>query len=63
MLLLPALQKWLLRMPVWVTAVFTAGSSFCVYFSMYAFRKPFTAAGYANQSFLNIDYKLAPLQQ
>ena len=58
MLLLPALQKWLLRMPVWVTAVFTAGTSFCVYFSMYAFRKPFTAAGYANQSFLNIDYKV-----
>lgn len=52
------LQQWLQRMPGWVIAIYAAGCSFCVYFSMYAFRKPFTAAGFDGQYFLNIDYKI-----
>jgi MFS family permease len=39
-------------------AVFAAVTSFGVYFCMYAFRKPFTAAGFEGQSFLNIPYKV-----
>lgn len=45
-------------MPGWLIAVYAALCSFSVYFCMYAFRKPFTAAGFANQYFLNIDYKV-----
>lgn len=54
----PVLQKWLSQMPAWVVATFAALTSFCVYFSMYAFRKPFTAASFADHSFLNVDYKV-----
>ncbi len=52
------LQKWLTRMPGWFIAVYAAVCSFCVYFSMYAFRKPFTAAGFEGEYFLHIDYKV-----
>lgn len=58
MLVLPALQKRLERMPGWQLALYAAVCSFSVYFCMYAFRKPFTAAGFANMHFLNIDYKV-----
>src|SRR3954465_12700135 len=53
-----SLQKWLQKMPGWFIAVYAAISSFCVYFSMYAFRKPFTAAGFEGEYFLHIDYKV-----
>lgn len=33
-------------------------SAFCVYTCMYAFRKPFTAAGFDNLKFIGIDYKI-----
>lgn len=33
-------------------------SAFCVYTCMYALRKPFTAAGFDDLSFLHIDYKV-----
>lgn len=52
------LQKWLAKMPGWFIAIYAALCSFCVYFSMYAFRKPFTAAGFEGEYFLNIDYKV-----
>ncbi|MCW3111589.1 MAG: hypothetical protein JWQ09_6095 [Segetibacter sp.] len=52
------LQKWLQKLPEWLIAVYAALCSFSVYFCMYAFRKPFTAAGYNGLSFLNIDYKV-----
>jgi MFS family permease len=39
-------------------ALFAAVTSFGVYFCMYAFRKPFTAAGFEGQSFLNVSYKV-----
>jgi len=45
-------------MPEWLIAVFAAICSFCVYFSMYAFRKPFTTAGFEDEYFLHIDYKV-----
>jgi hypothetical protein len=39
-------------------AFYAAVTSFGVYFCMYAFRKPFTAAGFEGQSFLNVSYKV-----
>ena len=53
-----ALQQKLNQMPAWLISVFAAISSFCVYFCMYAFRKPFTSAGFEGISFLKIDYKV-----
>jgi hypothetical protein len=44
--------------PPWVPALYAALCSFGVYFCMYAFRKPFTAAGFEEQYFLNIPYKV-----
>src|SRR5690348_275099 len=41
-----------------VSTILAAVSAFCVYSCMYAFRKPFTAAGYAGHNFLNVDYKI-----
>lgn len=38
--------------------ILAALSAFCVYTCMYAFRKPFTAAGYEGYKFLHIDYKI-----
>ena len=52
------LKNKLAKQPVWVVSVYAAVSSFAVYFCMYAFRKPFTAAGFEGISFLNIDYKV-----
>lgn len=52
------LKSRLGKAPVWVLSVFAAASSFGVYCCMYAFRKPFTAAGYEGYSFLHIDYKV-----
>lgn len=42
----------------WVATSLAALSAFCVYTSMYAFRKPFTAAGYEGHRFLGMDYKI-----
>ena len=53
-----ALQQKLNRMPAWFISVFAAVCSFSVYFCMYAFRKPFTSAGFDGISFLKIDYKV-----
>jgi MFS family permease len=53
-----SLQKWLSQKPGWFIAVYAAFCSFCVYFSMYAFRKPFTAAGFEGKYFLHVDYKV-----
>lgn len=44
--------------PEWVSTLLAAVAAFCVYTSMYAYRKPFTAAGYNELQFLNIDYKI-----
>ncbi len=54
----PLLERKLQQMPRWLLSVYAAVCSFCVYFCMYAFRKPFTAAGYDGLSFLHVDYKI-----
>src|SRR4051812_33754448 len=41
-----------------VSALFAALCSFGVYFCMYAFRKPFTAAGFNGFLFLGMSYKV-----
>src|SRR3954452_16773060 len=51
-------QKKLKSLPPWLLSIYAAVCSFCVYFCMYAFRKPFTAAGYNGISFLHVDYKV-----
>ena len=50
------LQKQLKTMPAWTLSVYAALSAFCVYFCMYAFRKPFAAAGFAGMHFIGFDY-------
>lgn len=44
--------------PEWKSTLLAAVAAFCVYTCMYAYRKPFTAAGYNGLQFLNIDYKI-----
>ena len=44
--------------PEWISTLLAAVAAFCVYTCMYAYRKPFTAAGYNGLQFLNIDYKI-----
>ncbi len=46
------------KAPAWFVSIYAAICSFCVYFCMYAFRKPFTAAGFNDLYFLKIDYKV-----
>lgn len=53
-----SLQQRLQQAPAGVVAVFAAVCSFGVYFCMYAFRKPFTAASFEGQDFLNTPYKV-----
>jgi len=42
----------------WSVTILAALSAFCVYTCMYAFRKPFTAAGFEAYRFLGVDYKV-----
>lgn len=44
--------------PEWITALLAALSAFCVYTCMYAFRKPFTAAGFEAGKLWGVDYKI-----
>lgn len=46
------------RSAFWLKAIYAALCSFAVYFCMYAFRKPFTAASFDQENFLGIDYKI-----
>ncbi|MDN3659339.1 DUF5690 family protein [Ferruginibacter paludis] len=52
------LRDQLKKMPLWALSLYAALSAFCVYFCMYAFRKPFVAAGFAGMEFLGFDYKV-----
>lgn len=52
------LRERLSHAPAWVLAVYAAIASFGVYFCMYAFRKPFTVAGFEGLQFLQVDYKV-----
>ncbi len=51
-------QDKLKTMPAWFISIYAAICSFGVYFCMYAFRKPFTAASFEGMSFLHIEYKV-----
>lgn len=53
-----ALQKKMEIAPVWFITLFGAVCSFGVYFCMYAFRKPFTAAAFEGLSFGGVSYKV-----
>jgi hypothetical protein len=52
------LQQQLQQAPAWGLALFAQLSSSGVYFCMYAFRKPFTAAGFEDHYFLEMPYKV-----
>ena len=53
-----ALRNRLTNAPAWALALYAAIAAFGVYFCMYAFRKPFTAAGYEGLNYFGIDYKV-----
>lgn len=57
MLVSGLLRNKLQQAPYWVIVLFASVCSFGVYFCMYAFRKPFTAADY-HFLFLGISYKV-----
>lgn len=52
------LRNRIQRSPYWVVTLFGGISAFTVYFCMYAYRKPFAAATYAEITWLGIDYKV-----
>jgi hypothetical protein len=58
MLVSSVLQKWVSKLQTWMIVMYAGVCSFGVYFCMYAFRKPFTVAGFDGLSFLHIDYKV-----
>ena len=53
------LTSWLETVPQWIFVFYAILVSFSTYFCMYAFRKPFAAAGYDNQTiaFLHLNIK------
>ncbi len=53
------LQGWLSTAPAAVFTVYAIGASFATYFCMYAFRKPFAAASFAEQKLGPLDLKTA----
>ncbi|MGN6616665.1 MAG: DUF5690 family protein [Ilyomonas sp.] len=53
-----ALKTKLQHAPTWFLSLYAAICSFGVYFCMFAFRKPFTAAGFEGMYFLHVDYKV-----
>jgi hypothetical protein len=57
--LIERLRGWLARAPAPVFALYGGLMAFGAYFAMYAFRKPFTAAGYADVAPVLVKYKVA----
>ena len=53
------LRGWLARAPAPVFALYAGLMSFGAYFAMYAFRKPFTVASYADAAPVLVKYKIA----
>jgi hypothetical protein len=51
-------QEWLSKSNDIILTLWASVAAFSCYFSMYAFRKPFTAATYVGFSFLGMDYKI-----
>ena len=54
-----ALTRWLETAPPALFACYGGLMAFGAYFAMYAFRKPFTAASYAEVAGFVVDYKVA----
>ena len=54
----PYLRRQLSRAPEWVVSITIAICAFGVYFCMYGFRKPFTAAGFEGMTFMGFNYKV-----
>ena len=52
-------RGWLARAPAPVFALYGGVMAFGAYFAMYAYRKPFTAAHYADAAPFVVDYKIA----
>jgi hypothetical protein len=52
------IQEWLSKSNDIILTLWASVAAFSCYFSMYAFRKPFTAATYEGLSFLGMDYKI-----
>jgi MFS family permease len=46
------------KRPEWQATLMAAVAAFCVYTCMYAYRKPFTAAGFDDYYFLGVNYKI-----
>jgi hypothetical protein len=53
------LRAWLGRAPAWVFTLYGGLMAFGAYFAMYAFRKPFSVASFANAAPFLVDYKIA----
>ena len=53
------LQRWLSRAPAPVFALWGGSMAFGAYFAMYAFRKPFTVAQFADAAPVIVQYKIA----
>ena len=54
----PYIRLQLSRAPEWVVSITIAICAFGVYFCMYGFRKPFTAAGFEGMTFMGFSYKV-----
>ena len=52
-------RSWLARAPAPVFALYGGGMAFGAYFAMYAFRKPFTVASFADAAPVLVEYKIA----
>ena len=52
------ITQWLSRTHPWVFNLYTVFAAFMTYSCMYAFRKPFAVAMFAEQQFLQIDIKI-----
>ena len=54
-----ALRRWLEAAPTAVFSAYAIGAAFTAYFSMYGFRKPFSAGTYAQQEVYGLELKFA----
>jgi hypothetical protein len=52
-------RRWLSRAPAPIFALYGGLMAFGAYFAMYAFRKPFTVASYADAAPVLVEYKIA----
>lgn len=53
-----SIKNWLRNQPAIVLSLWCIAAAFTTYFSMYAFRKPFTAAMYEDMELWNVQYKV-----